>query len=505
MKKILKEISGHSLLYMFGTMASMICSIFLLPLYTRFLTKADYGILEITDTIYALMIILLMNGLGQSIAKLFNDAPNATEQKSVFGTIFWSSIFLGLIWGCLLYIFREQVGKIAFGSTLYTNQVTASIFILAISPVGSIAVGYFNLIKKPKVFVIIGLARLFVSVTLNIIFVVHLRLGSLGMLLGELCTATLITVFIATYVGFKNGLPFKNRYLVQALKFGIPFIPAMIGATLMSRSDRYLIPKLCDLSAMGVYSMGFRFPSLISSMLIGSFGVIWNTSGVFDVAKSKDFAHVQARIATYFFTFFLLAQFFLAFMGPTILKILTTNEYTEAYLVIQILAVSFIIYSLHLFFYTGAVIKNKTWLLPIAFIVAALINIVLNTILLPIYGYIAAAGVSVVTNIVFVSILYALCNKIYPIPYEFKRMFTLLGFALVLLIANNILKIEFWILDAIKQFAFFMILPAYTLLGSFLKQDEIEEFSSLLGRINPFFSNYFLTIRHSIRSGFHAK
>jgi O-antigen/teichoic acid export membrane protein len=485
MSKIFKELTSHSVLYMIGSVANLASSILLLPVYTRFLNKVDYGLLEMTDTINAFMLIILMSGFGPAVAKLFNDARDEKERKDVIGTIFTSSFVCGILWGIILYMFRSQLSVLLLGDDKFIPQMTIAIGVLIVSPAVTIGNYQFNLYKRPKSFVVVGLIRLVVNVSLNLFFIVHLRMGALGMLFGEFSTSILQALFFAVYIKIFNGLPFNILILKRALKFGLPFIPAMLGATIMHRADRYLVQNYCSLADMGLYGIGFRFPYMLSTIMISSFGQVWNSTGLYDVAKMKDGRIVQARLATYYFMLITLADLGLAFMGSTIIRVLTTSEYYPAFQVLQIISISMIIYSLHQFFYTGALVKNKPWLLPASYTIAAIVNVTLNILLLPKFGYMAAAWVSVATYSVFGAVLYFLCNPLYPIPYEFKRMGGLLSLGILLLIVNNKFMVSNWILDAGKQALLYLILPVFALFGPFLRNDEIIEFSQLLDKINP--------------------
>jgi O-antigen/teichoic acid export membrane protein len=280
-------------------------------------------------------------------------------------------------------------------------------------------------------------------------------------------------------------LRFDTPTLIRALKFGLPIVPALLFTTLMLKADRFLMQKFCSLQDVGLFSMGTRFPSLLNFVLLGSFSQIWNATGLYDVAKLANAREIQSRLATYFFVLILICFMGLAIYSSTILKILATPEFYAADLTMQIISCSMVIYSFNLFFQTGAFVKGKTWLLPIASIIAFVVSTGGNILMLPRFGYIASAWVTFVTYTIYVLVLYFLCNNFYKITYDFKRMAILYMIAIALVITNNYVKFDNFLFDISKQTFLFLLIPAYLIFGKFLRESEIRELGELLERINP--------------------
>ena len=496
LRKTVKELGFHSLIYMIGSIASILSSIILLPVYTRFLTPTDYGMLEIIDNLRNQLIVIILAGLVPAMAKFYKETDEVAEQRSTMSTAYlYASGFGGLWVGGLLFmsiplaqfLLGEQ------GSSLYVNLGAWLLFFQAQLAVGN---SYLNIQKKSQFAVVATLFRLGLNVTLNLYFIIYLRLGARGMLWGEFISSAVIAAFLSGYLLYQNGIHFNLRLLGRMLRFGLPFIPNVFAAALMHGADRSLLrPWWPSVAALGIYGLGYKFPFMLNTLLHGSFGQIWGASVMYDVAKQPDAPRTYARITTYFMTLYIVCQYALSILAPTVVRVLAAPEYFQAWHIIQIVSLGMCGYTIHQFFSIGAYTMGKTWYLPIAYTVAAIANIGLNWYFLPRYGAIAAAWNTTITYLLFSAIGFYIFRKIYPIPFEFRRIACLSGTGIVLVLMNNAFTIPNCVLECLKEGVFVVIFPLILLLSSYLKPDEKKVFQETLNKIHPKLAFYIIGFR----------
>ena len=168
----------------------------------------------------------------------------------------------------------------------------------------------------------------------------------------------------------------------------------------------------------------------------------------------------------------MLAQYTLAVMAPVIMKIMVDSSYYEAYRVAPIIALAVSFYCMHNFFTIGAYIKKRTSLLPISFITATIVNVFLNWHYVPLYGYMAAAWISVGTYFIFSGVGFVVFRRIYYIPFEYGRLGFMFLSAICLGVLNNKIVFGNFGLEVAKEVAFVFALPLVLLFGPFLRNDE---------------------------------
>jgi O-antigen/teichoic acid export membrane protein len=486
LRKAVKELGIHSFIYMLGGTANMLASIVLLPVYTRFLSAADYGILEIIDNIRGQFVVILVAGLVPAMAKFYKEADSEDGRKEVIGTSFGFIFSFSLIWLICLFLFDKPSALFLLGNVESVFYIDLGIVLLFIQAIFTTGNNYLNIRKKSQLFLVASLTKLCLNIGANLYLIVALRLGVKGMLLGELLSSGVIGTFVVAYLITQNGFHFRLRLLGRMLKFGLPFIPNMFGAALMHAADRSLLrPWWPSVSDIGIYGLGYRFPFMLNSLILGSFWRIWGASVMYEVAKQENSQRTYAKITTYFVTVYVVCQYMLVVMASTVIRILAAPEYFRAWIIVQIVGLGMCFYSLHQFFITGAFIKSKTWYLPIAYIFSALINISLNWYFLPKYGYIAAAWNSTITYLAFSVVGFFLFRRVYPIPFEFRRLAFLFGAGIVLVLISNALYIQNNILEGAKQMAFAALLPLILLFGPYLDQDERASLQEELQKVHP--------------------
>ena len=206
---------------------------------------------------------------------------------------------------------------------------------------------------------------------------------------------------------------------------------------------------------------------------------------MYEIAKHDDYQRTYAKIATYFMTLYVTCQYILVVMAPTVMKVLVAPDYFGAWRVIQVVGLGQCVYALHSFFVVGAFVKSKTWYLPIAYLCAAFVNISFNWYFLPRYGYMAGAWNVVLTYCVFSFLTLFIFQRIYPIPFEFRRLGYLFGGGVFFVLLSNAFHLPHSILNGMKELAFALIFPSILFFGPYFDRDEKESLSEELQKIHP--------------------
>ena len=491
LRKTVKDLGKHSLIYLIGGLASAMASIVLLPVYTRFLSKADYGILEIIDTTRYMLIIVLLAGFDPTMGKFYHGTEAEDEKRAAVSTAFAFVLTSAIFWTGCLFLMNDFLAERLLGGAGLAVFMNLGIVLLFAQAMQTTGETYLNIRKKSLLFVSLSLCKLTLNVGANLTFIIALRLGPKGMLYGELLSTGVTASILIGYLLRQNGLRVRFALLSPMLKFGLPFIPNALSASLMHRVDRYLLQELTSLADVGLYGVGFRFPFMLNFLMLSSFGRIWYASGMYDVAKQENYQQTHAKIATYFVSTYIICQYMLAVMAPTIIRVLAAPDYFEAWKVLQVIALACCFYSIHPFFTTAAFIKNKTWYLPISHLIPALLSIGLNWTMLPRFGYMAAAFTTIATYSLYSFLNYLICRAFYPIKFEFGRMAALLGVCVLVVGASDLFRLNYVIvegvpiLEGVKEVALAVLLPLGVAISPYLHGDEKQSLARELEKVHP--------------------
>lgn len=429
MDSTFRQIVRHASVFGLGAILSRLASIVLLPLYTRYLHTADYGVIAIVDLTVNLLGIAGSAGVASAATRehFQHDAP-----EHIAG-VWWTALaMVGTIATAIIvptFVARDMVAGIAFGDSLRNGGFYFALALptLWVGIMINVLESYFRAQKASTLLVTIGLGRLLLNVTLNVVLLVRFDMGITAVLWGNLLTGVAtVLVELAIFYGERRQLRF-NRGLVQPYwRFGWPLMVFGFLSMMMHEADRYILSGFSNLEQVGLYSVAYQIGQGTNAMIIMPFLTIWGAL-VYEVARQPGRELVYARVFKHFaIGLALLLMLASLFAGP-ILQLISPPEYAPARRIVPIVCLAYLFFSLHEHFRVPALIANRTVaMLPVvALSVAA--NVLLNLLLIPRFGAMGAAWASVATFIVFSGAGLVRYRRIERYPYPFGAIGSALG------------------------------------------------------------------------------
>ncbi len=419
MYKDFKKLFQTSFIYGLGSIGGSIVGFFLLPIFTRFLHPADYGILEILTTTSSIITIFLIFGMDNSFARFYFDSQTDEYKKQVIST---TAIFLICLAGLvipILLIGSNFLNGFLFGQNNYTFLLQLVFLLSGLTAFFKVPMLLFRIKREAVKYSVISILNVLLVASLSIFFVVGLRKGVLGIMEGR--TIAKIIILLVTYYLIRKDLifGFSLNLLKEMLRYAIPIIPAGLMLWILSLSDRYFLLKLADPVELGLYSVGMRFASIIA-IAIGAFRLGWGEFA-FSRLNRKDRDIIYSRTLTYFIFVTCLILLGLSLFGKELVMLMTTKEYLRASSVIPILGLGIIFSGCYSIFGIGMnITKKMKAIFPITAIPAGL-NMFLNYIFIPLYGMIGAAYTTLFSYFLMAILTWYASQKVYPIQYEWKR------------------------------------------------------------------------------------
>lgn len=486
LQKTVKRLISHSMIYSLTWISGSAASILLLPIYTRYLAPADYGILEMLGYSNDILRIIMIAGLQTGLSRFYHGEDNEIQKKIVVVTGIAYVAFSGIT-GCAIgWSFNSRLSELILGDNLYSYYINLSLGILLLDLIITITMTYFVVAKKPVFFIIYSITRLLLSIGANLYFIVVLKLGALGMLYGNLFSFIICGIILTSHTLYINGIQIDTGLLKKMMWFGAPMIPAMLCATVMHNADRFLIRQFGSLASVGIYSLGYKFPYMLNALVLESFNRVWTGSTMYELAGEADSKYQYARVARYFMLFYVFAQFSLSVSAIVIVKIFAAPDYFSAHQVIPLVSLGLCFHAFYTFFNLGAFLNDKTWLLNLSYAPAAAINITGNIVLLPKYGFMAAAWMTVVTYAAFSLMTYFACKRTLNIPFEFRRLALLFFYAVVLYLISATMRYDSFILELCKGVCFSLIFLFVVIFGGCISQSERTKGCEILSNLLSF-------------------
>jgi O-antigen/teichoic acid export membrane protein len=432
----IRTVGRHTLVYGVGVVASKMVSFIMLPVYTRFLTTADYGVLELLGTTIDIIGIIGGIGLAAGVFKHYAEMNGKAERRELISTATLGSSGLSIFIASLGFIASPVLTRMLFGNTLSPLYFRLFFLIYFFQSIENLFLIFVQAEERSRLFVALNVAKLFVSLTLTIWLVVNLRWGIRGVLVANLCATTAFSTGLAVYTFRRVGFRFSREKFIRLARFGAPVAVWTIGSFILTFSDRYFLNHYAGASAVGVYSLAYKFSFLLSAFAVAPFSQIWEPRR-FVIAHQADAADIYRRMFVYLNLTLFVGSIVIVLFVKDLLTLLVAPAFVPAYRVVPLLLVTTIIQQWTGYSNLGLYLKNATHLYGVSAVIGAIAALALNTLLIPRYGMFGAAWATVGAYVIRFFPVYIFSQAKYHVAYSWGKVGELaLVFAGVLLVRH---------------------------------------------------------------------
>jgi O-antigen/teichoic acid export membrane protein len=419
----LKELVRHSAVYGFGSIVARVLGVLLLPLYTRYLTPGDFGLIETLVALSAVLTALVAQAMKSAFFRFYFDSEDERRRLLVVRTAFWyvfAASTATLVAGIVL---SQPISWVLFGTTSHDGLVIAAFVGLWAAMNYEQMTSLFRVEQRPGPYVTATLANVAITIAATVLLVVVFEQGPLGVLVGNFTGTLIVYASLLTYNRRALGLQF-DRTLYRAMnRFGLPLVPSAVALWLTNFSDRFFLVKLSDLHEVGLYSIGVRLASAIV-LLLTAFRLAW-PAFAYSIEDDREAGRTYSFVLTYVVYVCCWLALGLGLLAPWLLKLITTKPFYPAQNVVAPLAFGVAAFGAYVVVQigTGRARQTRTnWLVTG---LAAAVDVVLNLALIPPYGRMGAAIATVSAyTVLFVAMAWR-AQSVFPVPYQWRRVATL--------------------------------------------------------------------------------
>lgn len=421
MLKQLKQLAGDSMIYGLSGVITRMIGIFLIPIYTRLFVPADYGIINLVNTTFFLIGLLMVCALDNSASRWFFDSTDTEDHKKTFGSWIWFQLTLSAVAAVIIILCSPLLVNIFFktnGKPIYFI-LPAITLVTNILPV--VISNWYRVQRRAVATVTFSFAQSIVTIGLTILFVIVLRWHITGVFAAlTISSAIFSLVAIQQMNGWLAIKYFNKKRLLVMLKFALPFIPAALAYWLVNSTDSYFLAYFKDNAQVGLFGIGASIASGIG-LFTGAFQQAWGPFA-FSIMNDENAKKVYANVfLLYGYIMGLLAALLMLF-APEILMVLTSPAYYDAAWVGGILSYNLVLIGFTYIASIGISIAKKPAPYGIAMLFATVLTIILDILLIPKFGKEGSAIATVAAQLLVPCYLFYKGNKIYPIAYRYAEV-----------------------------------------------------------------------------------
>jgi O-antigen/teichoic acid export membrane protein len=418
----LRRLGKHSAIYGLGGLVQRILAVLLLPIYTRFLSPADYGTVETLVALMTVLVITLRLGITQAFFRFYFDSKEPADRRLVLRTSFWFTMGMATLGLALGVLFSREISTVLFGSSLDAEIVAAAFVGLWAQMNYEQLTALFRVEERSVAYVTASLTNIAITIVATLVLVVGLDAGPLGVIVGSFTGTLLVYAALVGYRREQLGLQFDRSLLRDMNRFGLPLVPSALFLWVTNFSDRFFLLKLADQEEVGLYSVGLRIASAMA-LLLTAFRMAW-PAFAYSIEDDSEAKRAYAFVLTYLVALTSWVALGLGLLAPWLVRLIAAPAFAESADVVGPLAFAVVPFAGYVVVAIGVGRARRTQFNWVVTGAAAVVNVALNLLLIPSYGMMGAAIATIAAfSTMFVGMTWW-AQKIYPVEYQWRRVAT---------------------------------------------------------------------------------
>lgn len=484
MKSHLKRLFSDSAAFAVATIGNKLVAALLVPIYTRNLNEsgqlADWGI---TNNYTLILTYLCLLGTDAAMAFYFYDAKDERDRKIYLTNAVLFSAGICFLFSLLAFFIGDEVASIIYKTDQdYTQLLLIATLATLFAIIIQHLLGYARYARRVWVFNLFSMSYVIGSSLLSVAFVVMGR-GVLGLFYGQLIGQGIVAILLM--ILFRREFVFKpsKTHLNDLIRYGVPLLPTLVSFWVMTSVSQPIVYYLASIHHADIYAACLRLASMIV-LITAPFQLAWRPFSM-SIKDREDAKKIYGLVGRGLLVVGSLAIMLLAFvMKPLYQLFIGRPDLETGYLYVWALSLGTLFNVMHTVIGVGLLIKKQTQKISRAFIIAAVIYLLGNIVLVPLYAIWGAVTMSVVAYFVVIILVYFQNQKVYPVNFRFRSMMTYLVIYLGMMVFITWIQVNQlsnqWIYYVIIFFIMAMTVFA-TRLFSWQSLNQIGSFLPRLG------------------------
>jgi len=434
-KKLLKQTS----IYFSSGIIITIASFITFPIWTRVFTEAEYGQMSLATTTLGVITVFSKFGIQRAVLRFYSEFK--ANKRNLDITYYYTTSFLsvGVISLIIALVFLLVV-------TFYPNAQldTQYIKILYVLPLliffdalNSIFFMFLRAEENVKLYNMIGIIAKYLAVLVSLLFVLVFKLGLIGIFIGMALIDGLTALFLFIKFLIQGKIKPKNisfSLFKELVAYGVPLIGFELSGILLTSGDRFIIQHFLGSAAVGIYSASYSmakyfvefFSAAFRMAVMPIFMSIWEKKG-----REETQAFLSSVLKIYFMIGIPLI-FAVSFLGRDLIILFASEKFEEGCVIIPFIVTGYVISSANFIYGAGLYLSKKTTSLLIINVISTIINIILNFLLIPIWGLYGAAITTLFAFIIEVTLLLIISSRTVSVKIQTNSLIKYIAISIVM-------------------------------------------------------------------------
>ncbi len=400
-----------------------VSGIITLPIFVKYLTPEDYGILSLVQIFSSFFVIIIGLQLNTGLGRIYFDY-NTEERKSYYSTILFSIISLTVFFSLLLYVCLDSVLPIIFtnASTDYYSFFHLVTISFVFEQVSIASIGLLKVEKKSASLFKVSTVATIISLIFKYKLIVIDNLGVQGGVLAIVFTSIFKSIFLLYFTKKFFKFDFNLEMLKNTLPYTLPIIFHALGGYLFRFSDRVILEKYIPLAMIGLYSIADRLAAVMKFLINGINDTL---SPEYIKSSKQNFSDTILRykdILTIWCVFVCMAFLIINFLIKTYIKLFMPENFQNVLVFIPFILGAYFFRGLYCFFMYPIIFEKRVGWIPTVTILSGVLNITINILFIPRYGVIVAALSTLAAFLCTAILSYSIAKKLNIVEVNFAAL-----------------------------------------------------------------------------------
>jgi O-antigen/teichoic acid export membrane protein len=428
-----KTLLSNTLIYGIGNFGSKILSFGLLPLYSYFLTREEFGYYDIIVTTVTLLVPLITLQLSEAIFRWLiipdkDESSNFHTITNGFLLVFFNIIFISFvgIMGYLIYPLKYHLFIILL-------LITSSIF-----PVIQQSIRGFG---KNKLYATSGVIYSVILLVTTVVLLIFFDLSILALIIASIFASSFSIIFLISQFNVFKYFRFdfyRKDFAIELLSYSWPLIPNTISWWLVNSANKYIILIFLGTAANGIFAFSSRLPAVLV-MINSIFNLAWQESVILNYSKKDNFQFFKMIFDNMTKIYFSVAIILILY-SKEIITLLLSNTFFEAWKYMPFLVLGVVMSAFAGFYGTFYLAEKKTAKLFYTTLAGGAVNIIISLLFIREYGlYAVSFGTFLGFCVIFITRFISFKSHLKPDIHYLLISILVFSF-LIIQIDNNLLK-----------------------------------------------------------------
>ena len=416
----IKRLGADSLLYAFMNVGTKLIAFIMLPIYTSFLPDpAQYGVLDYLDRITSMLTFVVIFGTDSALAFYYFDTEDKKKRLDYVRSVMTFRLLIVVITALVFLVGGQWLSSLILDDPKLYYLLYIAIGVLALDTVIALILTVLRYDFFTKKVVFFTVLKMLLIAILSYGFLKFVTPTVDGIMYGRIISVAIVVILLIKPALKYARFTFNKKLLKEILAYAAPLVPASLAFWVIVNANVFFLKEFTSFREVGIYGTAIKFATLIT-LLTSGVQMAWRPFSM----SLKDKKDSQILFAKLYYAILLVGTIgvlFVATFMPWIIHLLS-DSYHEAYKYVAILSAVTFLNFFYMIISVGIFFTKQTKIISYAFGMAAVINIILNLLLIPAFSIWGSVTAYLISYLIAITYIFFKSQKLYHVPVSFGKM-----------------------------------------------------------------------------------